>query len=149
VVNIDVPPLRRRKDDLPLLIAAFLKEFATENNKPIEGIEDKARARLFAYDWPGNIRELRNCLESAVVMSRGPLITENDLPPGLRENSDEGWIRIPVGTNMEGSEKIIIRDTLAANKGNKTKVAEILGLSRKTLHRKLVDYKLAAADDAE
>jgi DNA-binding NtrC family response regulator len=147
VVNIDVPPLRRRKDDLPLLIAAFLKEFATENNKPIEGIEDKARARLFAYDWPGNIRELRNCLESAVVMSRGPLITESDLPPGLRENSDEGWIRIPVGTSMEESEKIIIRDTLAANKGNKTKAAEVLGLGRKTLHRKLVDFKLAASDD--
>jgi DNA-binding NtrC family response regulator len=147
VVNIDVPPLRRRKEDLPLLIAAFLKEFAADNSKTIEGIEDKARSRLFAYDWPGNIRELRNCLESAVVMSRGPLITENDLPPGLRENSDEGWIRIPVGTSMEESEKIIIRDTLAANKGNKTKAADILGLGRKTLHRKLVDYHLADDDE--
>jgi DNA-binding NtrC family response regulator len=142
VVNIEVPPLRRRKEDLPLLITAFLREFALENNKTIEGIDEKARSRLYAYDWPGNVRELRNCLESAVVMSRGPLITEEDLPPGVRENSDEGWIRIPVGTTMEDSEKIIIRDTLSTCKGNKTKAAEILGLGRKTLHRKLVEYRL-------
>jgi DNA-binding NtrC family response regulator len=142
VVNIEVPPLRRRKEDLPLLITAFLREFASENDKTIEGIDEKVRSRLYAYDWPGNVRELRNCLESAVVMSRGPLITEEDLPPGIRENSDEGWIRIPVGTTMEESEKIIIRDTLSTCKGNKTKAAEILGLGRKTLHRKLVEHRL-------
>ena len=150
VVNIDVPPLRRRKDDLPLLISAFLKEFAEENNKPIEGIDDKAKACLYAYDWPGNVRELRNCIESSVVMARGSLITVDDLPPGFRNNNDEGWIRIQVGTNMEDAEKIIIRDTLSANKGNKTKAAEILGLGRKTLHRKLLDYRLAnEAEDTE
>jgi len=137
VVNIHVPPLRERKDDLPLLITAFLKEFAEENGKNIEGINDKARSCLYAYDWPGNIRELRNCVESAVVMSQGKLITVEDLPPGIRAGSDEGWIRIPLGTNMEEAEKIIIRETVSAQKGNQSKAADILGIGRKTLHRKL------------
>jgi len=137
VVNIHVPPLRERKDDLPLLITAFLKEFAEENGKSIEGINDKARSCLYAYDWPGNIRELRNCVESAVVMSQGKLITVEDLPPGIKAGSDEGWIRIPLGTNMEEAEKIIIRETVSAQKGNQSKAADILGIGRKTLHRKL------------
>ena len=81
VVNIHVPPLRERKDDLPLLITAFLREFAEENGKRLEGIDDKARSALYAYDWPGNVRELRNCMESAVVMTRGPVISAEDLPP--------------------------------------------------------------------
>ncbi|MDR0475605.1 MAG: sigma-54 dependent transcriptional regulator [Treponema sp.] len=147
VVNIQVPPLRERKDDLPLLISSFLRELSAENGKTIEGIDDKARSRLYAYDWPGNIRELRNCIESAVVMSRGPLITVEDLPPGPGANGDESLIRIPAGSTMEESEKIIIRDTIAYCNGNKTKAAEILGLGRKTLHRKLVDYHMA--DDEE
>ena len=138
VINIHVPPLRERKDDLPLLITAFLKEFAEENEKTIEGINDKARSCLYAYDWPGNIRELRNCMESAVVMARGNLITEEDLPPGLRTIGDEGWIRIPLGTTMEEAEKIVIRETLSAQKNNQSKAADILGIGRKTLHRKLM-----------
>jgi DNA-binding NtrC family response regulator len=136
VVNILVPSLRERKEDLPLLITAFLKEFSEENGKNIEGIDDKARSCLYAYDWPGNVRELRNCLESAVVMSRGSLITEEDLPPTFRKNSDDNWIRIPIGTNMEEAEKIIIRETVSAHKGNQSKAAEILGIGRKTLRRK-------------
>jgi DNA-binding NtrC family response regulator len=137
VVNICVPPLRERKEDLPLLITAFLKEFAEENGKTIEGINDKARSCLYAYDWPGNIRELRNCIESAVVMSQGNLITVEDLPPGIRAGSEEGLIRIPLGTSMEEAEKIIIRETVSAQKGNQSKAADILGIGRKTLHRKL------------
>jgi DNA-binding NtrC family response regulator len=140
VVNIQVPPLRERKDDLPLFITAFLKEFAEENGKQIDGINGKARACLYAYDWPGNVRELRNCLESAVVMSRGNLITEEDLPPGLRKGSDESWIRIPLGVSMEEAEKIIINETLSAHDGNQSKAAEVLGIGRKTLHRKLPDW---------
>ena len=141
VVNIHVPPLRERKDDLPLLITAFLKEFSEENGKAVEGISDKARSCLYAYNWPGNIRELRNCMESAVVMSRGSLITEDDLPPGLRSAGDEDWIRIPFGSTMEEAEKIIIQETLSANKGNQSKTAEILGIGRKTLHRKLPGWE--------
>ena len=137
VVNIDVPPLRRRKEDLPLLITAFIKEFAEENSKSIEGIDEKARACLYNYDWPGNVRELRNCIESAIVMSRGSLITEEDLPPPLRASKDEGWIRIPLGTSMEDAERIIIKETVSAQKNNQSKAAEILGIGRKTLYRKL------------
>ena len=139
VVNIHVPPLRERKDDIPLLISAFLKEFSRENAKTVEAIDDKARSILYAYDWPGNVRELRNCMESAVVMSRGNVITEEDLPPTLRSGSEEGWIRVPLGATMEEAEKIIIRDTLSAQKGNKSKAADVLELSRKTLYRKIVD----------
>jgi DNA-binding NtrC family response regulator len=137
VVNIQVPPLRERKDDLPLLISAFLKEFAGENGKQITGINDRARSCLYAYDWPGNVRELRNCMESSVVMAKGNTITEEDLPPSLRQRNDEGWIRIPLGTSLEDSEKIIIRDTLSFLKGNKSKTAQMLDIGRKTLHRKL------------
>ncbi|MCL2374303.1 MAG: sigma-54 dependent transcriptional regulator [Treponema sp.] len=144
VVNIHVPPLRERKDDLPPLITAFLKEFAEENGKKIEGISEKARSSLYAYSWPGNVRELRNCMESAVVMSRGSLIAEEDLPPTVRAGSDEGFIRVPLGTTMEEAEMIIIRETVSAQKGNKTKAAEILGIGRKTLHRKMPGW----ADEA-
>ncbi|WP_010256707.1 sigma-54-dependent transcriptional regulator [Treponema primitia] len=140
VVNILVPPLRERKDDLPLLITAFLREFAEENGKTLEGIDDKARAALYAYDWPGNVRELRNCMESAVVMTRGPVITAEDLPPTVRTQNDSLWIRIPLGTTMEEAEKVIIRDTLSAHKGNKSKAAEVLAMGRKTLHRKLSEW---------
>jgi DNA-binding NtrC family response regulator len=140
VVNILVPSLRERKDDIPLFISAFLKEFAVENAKAVEGVDDKARAALYAYDWPGNVRELRNCMESAVVMTKGPIITEGDLPPTLRNQRDEGWIRIPLGTSLEESEKIIIRDTLSSLKGNKSRTAETLDIGRKTLHRKLAEW---------
>ncbi|MDR0524538.1 MAG: sigma-54 dependent transcriptional regulator [Spirochaetaceae bacterium] len=139
VITIHIPPLRERKDDLPLMITAFLKEFAGENNKPIEGIDERARSAIYAYDWPGNVRELRNCMESAVVMAKGPIITEGDLPPTVRAKTDEGWIRIPLGTPLEDAEKIIIRDTLSFHNGNKSKTAEVLGIGRKTLHRKLTD----------
>ncbi|MCL2093560.1 MAG: sigma-54 dependent transcriptional regulator [Treponema sp.] len=136
VVNIHVPPLRERKEDLPLLIDAFLKEFAEENGKAITGLNDRARSCLYGYSWPGNIRELRNCIESAVVMARGALITEEDLPPGLKGQSDDGWIRIPLGSTMEEAEKLIIQETLKAHKGNQSKAAEALGIGRKTLYRK-------------
>ncbi|HCM27979.1 MAG TPA: transcriptional regulator [Treponema sp.] len=147
VVNIHVPPLRERKDDIPLLAASFLKEFARENGKKIEGLEARARAALYAYDWPGNIRELRNCLESAVVMSKGAVVALDDLPPSVRPTGEQGWMRIPVGTTLAEAEKVVIRETLSANKGNKSRAAEVLDIGRKTLHRKLAEY--GEADAAE
>lgn len=140
VVNLHVPPLRERKDDIPLLATAFLKEFARENGKPIEALDNRARAALYAYDWPGNVRELRNCLESAVVMAKGHLITVDDLPPTIRNSSEAGWIRVPMGIPLEEAEKIIIRDTLSAQRGNKSRTAEVLQIGRKTLHRKLAEW---------
>ena len=139
VVHIQVPPLRERKEDIPILISTFLREFSRENGKNIEGFDEKARAAMYAYDWPGNVRELRNCVESAVVMTKENIISEADLPPTVKTHSEEGWIRIPLGTTIEQSEQIIIRDTLSFLKGNKSKTAEVLGIGRKTLHRKLAE----------
>jgi DNA-binding NtrC family response regulator len=140
VVNINVPPLRERKDDIPLMAASFLKEIAAENSKTIEGIHEKAYARLYAYDWPGNIRELRNCIESAVVMCRKPVIAVDDLPPALQSYSDdEGWVKVPLDCSLEEAEKIIIKAAIGFHKGNKTKAAEVLGIGRKTLHRKILE----------
>jgi DNA-binding NtrC family response regulator len=147
VVNIHVPPLRERKDDIPILAAVFLKEFAGENGKKVEGIHEKVRSRLYTYEWPGNIRELRNCIESAVVMCQSGIITVDDLPPALRETVDEGWISIKLGENMAECEKIIIRDTLSHCKGNKSKTADMLDIGRKTLLRKLDEYGLGTQEE--
>jgi DNA-binding NtrC family response regulator len=140
VVRIHVPPLRERKDDIPMMIASFVKEFAEENGKRIEGIDPKARSALYAYDWPGNVRQLRNCVESAVVMSSSPVITLDDLPPSIRPGEEAPSIHIPVGATMAEAERQVIMQTLSANAGNKTKTAEVLGIGRKTLHRKLDEY---------
>jgi len=140
VVHIHVPPLRERRDDIPLLITAFLQEFAQENGKTIEGIDARARAALYKFDWPGNIRQLRNCLESAVVMCSGSIIKLEDLPPTIAGSGEADSIAVPAGITMAEAEKIIILQNLAINKGNKSKTADILGIGRKTLHRKLDEY---------
>ena len=142
VVNIHVPPLRERKEDIPLLAASFLKEFSEENSRKIEGIEPKAMSSLHNYSWPGNIRELRNCIESAVVLCKGHVITEEDLPPSVRAGSDQDYIKINLGSSLSDAEREIIRETLLYKNGNKSKTAEVLGIGRKTLHRKIQDYKL-------
>ncbi len=143
VVNIHVPPLRERKEDIPLLTSAFLQEFADENGKPIEGINQRARAALYTYSWPGNIRELRNCIESAVVLSKGTIITPEDLPPSIVGESDDEFVKIRIGSSLPEAEKEIIRSTLSALNGNKSRTAEVLGIGRKTLHRKIQEYALA------
>jgi transcriptional regulator with PAS, ATPase and Fis domain len=142
VVNIHVPPLRERKEDIPLLAAAFVKEFAEENEKPVEGIDAKARALLYNYSWPGNVRELRNCMESAVVMSKSAVITPDDLPPSIATDSESDYVRVQLGTTLEDAERELIRANLAAQNGNKSRTAEILGIGRKTLHRKISEYQL-------
>jgi DNA-binding NtrC family response regulator len=88
-------------------------------------------------------------MESAVVMAKGPIITAGDLPPTISTQNDIGWIRIPLGTNLEEAEKIIIRDTLSSLKGNKSRAADVLTISRKTLHRKLAGWGDAEEDNAE
>ncbi len=149
VVNIHVPPLRERRDDIPLLAMAFLKEFAGEDGKEVEGFDPKARQALYAYSWPGNVRELRNCVESAVVMARGPLITVDDLPPTLRASGESRDIRIPLGSSLEEAERILIRETLAAQGGNKSRTAELLGIGRKTLYQKIEEYGIESGTKSE
>lgn len=140
VIHIHVPPLRERKDDIPLLVSNFLKEFAAENGKTINGIENKARDAIYRYNWPGNIRELRNCIESAVVMCSTNEIKLEDLPPSISRASEENTILIPTGITLDEAEKIIVQENLSVNGGNKSKTADILGIGRKTLHRKLEEW---------
>jgi DNA-binding NtrC family response regulator len=142
VVNIHIPPLRERKEDIPLLVAAFLKEFSQENGRPIEGIDPKARLALYNYSWPGNVRQLRNSVESAVVLSKGSTLTLEDFPPNIRGETGADSLRLPLGTSLAEMEKEVIRSTLAREGGNKSRTAEILGIGRKTLHRKIEEYGL-------
>jgi DNA-binding NtrC family response regulator len=149
VVSIDVPPLRERRDDIPLLAMSFLKEFAAENGKKVESFEPKARQALYAYPWPGNVRELRNSVESSVVMATGSTVGLEDLPPGIRSSGEERDVRVPSGSSLAEAEKILIRETLAAQRGNKSKTAEILGIGRKTLYQKIEDYGIEAKSSPE
>ena len=137
VVRIPMPSLHDRKDDIPLLLHAFLREFNIENEKNITGFDNRAKAAIMKYSWPGNIRELRNCVESAVVMCTGEEIKIEDLPSSVREKGEEKNISIPIGMPLDEAELIIIQENLAACNGNKSKCADILGIGRKTLHRKL------------
>lgn len=137
VVRIAMPPLRDRKDDIPLLLHAFLREFNIENEKNITGFDNRAKSAILKYSWPGNIRELKNCVESAVVMCNGDEIKIEDLPASVREKGEEKVINIPVGMKLDDAELLIIQENLAFCNGNKSKCAELLGIGRKTLHRKL------------
>ncbi len=143
VVRIEMPSLKDRKDDIPLLMHSFLREFNLENQKNIKGFDNHSKSAMLKYSWPGNIRELRNCVESAVVMCTGDEITIQDLPSSIRDSSEEKVISIPLGIPMEEAEKIIIQENLAANNGNKSKTADVLGIGRKTLHRKLEEWEQA------
>ena len=142
VVNLHIPPLREREEDIPLLIASFIKEFAEENKKNIDAIDTKAQAALLNYKWKGNIRELRNCIESAVVMSKSNIITCDDLPLAIKNESNIDNIIIKPGTTLSEVERIVINKTLSVLNGNKSKTAEVLGIGRKTLHRKLDEYDI-------
>lgn len=141
VVRIEMPSLRERKDDIPLLMHSFLREFNIENEKNIKGFDNRSKSALIKYNWPGNIRELKNCIESAVVMCTGDEIKMEDLPSSIRAQSEEKTISIPIGISMEEAEKIIIQENLAANNNNKSKTADILGIGRKTLHRKIEEWE--------
>ena len=149
VVNIHVPPLRERREDIPLLAATFLHEFSQENGKELDGFEPRARTALYGYDWPGNVRELRNCIESAVVMASGRFVGLDDLPPGPRSTQEKKEIHLPVFSSLAEAEKIIIAETLAMLGGNKTRTAEVLKIGRKTLYQKIEEYGIQTADKSE
>ena len=149
VVRIQMPSLRERKDDIPLLVKSFLREFNLENEKNVTGFDAKSKAAILKYNWPGNIRELRNCVECAVVMCNGEEITLEDLPVSVRESVEDKNIIIPHGITLDEAEKIIIQNSLTMAGGNKTKVAQILGIGRKTLHRKLQEYGMETEQTEE
>lgn len=148
VVRLEVPPLRERKEDIFLLATEFLNEFNKENGKEVDGFSAQAKAKIAAYDWPGNIRELRNCVESAVVMCRGNVIEVDDLPPNVSRASTESSIEIPLGSTMDEAEKAVILATVGYCKGNKSKAADMLGIGRKTIIRKMQEYESGTVGDA-
>ena len=148
-IEIMVPPLRERKDDIPLLLNNFLLKYNKENNKNIKGFSNSAKNILFNYDWPGNVRELQHCVESAVVMASGDEIQAEDLTIKLEDKKNSSGILVPYGISLEDAEKMIILENLESNNGNKTKTADILKIRRKTLHRKLNEYGLVTSSGPE
>ena len=148
-IEIMVPPLRERKDDIPLLLNNFLLKYNRENNKNIKGFSNSAKNILFNYDWPGNVRELQHCVESAVVMASGDEIQAEDLTVKLEDKKNSSGILVPYGISLEDAEKMMILENLESHNGNKTKTADILKIGRKTLHRKLNEYGLVTSSGPE
>jgi DNA-binding NtrC family response regulator len=143
VVSIEIPPLRERKEDISLLIDYFIKKYSRENGKYVHGISNKALMLLKKYDWKGNVRELENCIENAVVMATTSEILPRNLPSHIANQSDEfDEISVKVGTPLYEVEKKIILRTLEKVNGNKTKAAELLGIGVRTVHSKLKEYKV-------
>jgi DNA-binding NtrC family response regulator len=141
VFAIELPPLRQRKEDLPLLIQSFIAEFNTRNNKQVSAVEPAAMKVLEQYHWPGNVRELRNVVERAVILSSGEFLELKHLPPYVTETpappAPVGGAALTPGMTVEEAENRLIMLTLDHARGNKTRAAEILGISLKTLHNKL------------
>jgi DNA-binding NtrC family response regulator len=150
VFNIHLPAMREHKDDLPQLVDALLAEMSLKHGRNVTSVSDQVLQLFTNYHWPGNVRELRNTLERAVIVCAGSLIEPRHLPPnfgsGLRAPASDGeGIRLEVGTTVEEAEKMLILKTLAATNNNKTRAAEILGISLKTLHNKLKEYGNSAS----
>jgi two-component system response regulator AtoC len=151
VVKIEMPPLRTRREDIVLLTNAFLQEFAKENDRPVKPLSDDALAKLVSYPWPGNVRELRTAIEHGVVMSNDPLIEVRHLPQFLLSQAPaaayppapaKNSLDAPAEFNLHALETNTIRAALATAGGNRTQAAELLGLSRRTLQRKLKELGL-------
>ena len=156
VVRIVMPPLRERKEDIPILVRGFLRHFCKENGKPLLELEPDAMDALLTYDWPGNIRELRTAIEHGVVMATGKQVTLRDLPVAVRRAASPAGAKLPGGVSpteafgektspldLHETERRLIAQALAATNGNVTAAAKKLGISRRTLHRKINEMNLA------
>jgi two-component system, NtrC family, response regulator AtoC len=148
-VRIELPPLRERRGDIPLLAQAFMRESARENDKHVQEITSDAMERLLNYSWPGNVRELRSAMETAVVLCRGDKITVRELPveiragvPAIPSAAKPASLGPSGGLAVRDAEKQLIIRALKESDRNRTEAAKKLGMSRRTLHRKLHTYKL-------
>jgi DNA-binding NtrC family response regulator len=145
VVSLVMPPLRDRRDDIPALVQAFIEEFNARYDKHIRALDESVLSGLVAQPWPGNVRELRNTLERAIIVCETDSILPKHIPPSpalrVPESGDgPDSVSFRVGTSLEDAEKALILKTLAANGNNKTRAADVLGISLKTLHNKLKAY---------
>jgi DNA-binding NtrC family response regulator len=152
VFNIHMPPLREHKEDIPDLVQLLITEMSTKHNRKVGAVSEAVMNMFNNFTWPGNVRELRNTIERAVIVCDSGVIETKHLPPGfghaiLRTGAnDPDAIRLGVGTTVGEAEKMLILKTLESTSNNKTKAAEILGISLKTLHNKLKEYGNATAD---
>jgi DNA-binding NtrC family response regulator len=137
IARVALPPLRERRDDIPLLARRFLQKSQATTGKAVEAVSDAAMRRLIEYDWPGNVRELRNAIEYAMIQVRGDVLHANDLPPEIQQTGpaqdDADWPDDEAGR---------IRAALAHTDGNRKAAAELLGISRATLYRRLDEYDI-------
>ena len=143
VVPIHLPPLRERREDIPLLVYTFIRRFAQQNRKDVHEITPEALQRLMAYHWPGNVRELENCIERMVVVTNKRILDIGDIPPEILPESTAPMATFPVGLTMKQIEEQAIRQTLAATGGNRKEAARLLEIGLRTLHRKIEEYGIA------
>ncbi|MBU6182930.1 MAG: sigma-54 dependent transcriptional regulator [Verrucomicrobia bacterium] len=145
VVPLTMPPLRERKVDIPLLAEAFLRDAALENEKPRRELSPEAMQRILEYDWPGNVRELRTAIEHGVVMASGPQIGLRDLPAMVRSENEPRAVSEPVSNrlNLRDSETALILRSLDDCRGSRSEAAKKLGISRRTLHRRLKELNIS------
>ena len=147
VITLHLPPLRERKDDIPGLADHFLRKFNTENGKQIQGFTEEARIALLAYNWPGNIRELQNAIERAVVLAVTQWLSPADFQFNtatlIQESAPAG---LPAGTTVAEMEQRLIFSTLEHCHQNRTRASELLGISVRTLRNKLNEYQAAGID---
>ena len=155
VFNIHMPPLRDHKEDIPAIVDSMLRDMNQKHDRQVAGVSEDMMARLIAFDWPGNVRELRNTIERAVVLCSEGYLDVRHLPPGFgtrpikhATDNDTNLVQVEVGTTVDEAERRLIMKTLESTNNNKTKAAEILGISLKTLHNKLKEYGSASASDA-
>ncbi len=141
VVSVNPPPLRKRKEDIPLLVEHFLKKYSIENKKDVKWIHEDALKLLIQYDWPGNVRELENVIERAVVLTKEDFISSDELPPFVRTAEKEEF-KMAADSQLHEVEKEHILRVLKANDGNIKKSANILGIDRTTLYNKIKKYKI-------
>ncbi len=147
VVNLTLPPLRERDGDIVLLAQHYLKALAAEHGKKASGITPDAMDLLSAYPWPGNVRELRNVIERMVVLGSGEKLTVRDLPPSFRLAAGRAESAARPGSALRDAERQLIEEALRKNKGSRTKAAQDLGISRRTLHRKINEFGLRNSED--
>ncbi len=149
VFTIGLPRLKERREDIPLLVHHFIEKFNAETGKRVQGVSPPALQMLQGYGWPGNIRELRNTVERAMILVDGEVIGEEHLPPDMQSSRPEAaTLRLPLGIPLDKVEKEYIITSLQKHGGNKARTAEILGISEKTLYNKLNRYAAEARERA-